>query len=91
MLSSEKRIKCSIPSNMHNQKNLQKAAPTRFDEEKIESWLPDLEFRLEFHHEVQKIAYVGDKTWEKWISNLGKPFYAKDAKFFHSAEGLELA
>jgi hypothetical protein len=59
---------------------------TDFKWEKIEAWLPDLEFGLEFHHEVQKMAYVGDKTWEKWISHLGKPFYAKDAKFFHSAD-----
>ena len=57
-----------------------------FKWEKMEAWLPDLKFGSEFHHEIQKIAIVGDLTWEKWITHLSKPFFAHDAKFFHHAD-----
>jgi hypothetical protein len=57
---------------------------TEFQWEKLEAWLQDLEFGYEFHNKIQKMAIVGDKTWEEWMSHLAKPFYARNAKFFHS-------
>jgi hypothetical protein len=33
----------------------------------------------EFRHEIQKMAIVGDKMWEKWMIHLAKPFYAINA------------
>jgi hypothetical protein len=59
---------------------------TEFQWEKLEAWLQDLEFGYEFHNKIQKMAIVGDKTWEKWMSHLAKPFYARSVKFFHSDE-----
>lgn len=60
--------------------------PTEFQWEKLEAWLPDLEFGYEFHGKIHKMAIVGDKTWEKWISHLAKPFNARNVKFFHSSD-----
>lgn len=60
-----------------------------FKWEKLEAWLPDLKFASEFHHEIEKMAIVGDKSWEKWMTHLAKPFYARDAKFFHSSDIAE--
>jgi len=49
--------------------------------------LPDLKFGHEkFRNQIEKMAIVGDKTWEKWMTHLAKPFYSRDAKFFHSAD-----
>ena len=31
---------------------------------------------------INKMAVIGDKTWEKWITNLAEPFYSIEAKFF---------
>jgi hypothetical protein len=59
---------------------------SEFKWEKIEAWLQDLKFGSEFHHEIQKMAIVRDKTWEMWKTHLAKPFYAHDAKFFHSGD-----
>ena len=59
---------------------------SEFKWEKLEAWLPDLKFGSEFHHEIKKMAIVGDKTWEKWITHLSKPFFARDAKYFHHAD-----
>ena len=53
---------------------------------KMEAWLEDLKFGLEFHTKIQKMAIVGDTSWEKWITHLAKPFYSMDAKFFHTAD-----
>jgi hypothetical protein len=57
-----------------------------FQWEKVEAWLLDLKFGSEFHKEIEKMAIVGDKTWEKWMTHLAKPFYARNAKFFHTAD-----
>jgi len=59
---------------------------SEFKWEKMEAWLPELKFGSEFRHEIQKMAIVGDKTWEKWITYLARPFYARDTKFFHIAD-----
>jgi hypothetical protein len=32
------------------------------------------------------MAIIGDKRWEKWLTYLANPFYAKEANFFHPEE-----
>jgi len=59
---------------------------TGFKWEKIEALVADLKFGHKFHEKIQKLAIVGDKTWEKWITHLARPFYAKEAKYFQSAD-----
>jgi len=59
---------------------------TEFKWETIKGWIEDLKFGHEFHHQIDKMAIVGDKTWEKWATHLAKHTYARDAKFFHSAD-----
>ena len=57
-----------------------------FKWEKMEAWLEDMKFGVEFHNEIQKMAIVGDKSWEKWMTHLARPFYGQEAKFFHTAD-----
>ena len=57
-----------------------------FAGEEVKAWLPDLRFGHRFHDKIGKMAVVGDKRWEKWLTALVDPFYAKDAKFFHPDE-----
>ena len=57
-----------------------------FAGEEAKAWLPDLKFGHHFHDKIAKMAIVGDKRWEKWLTSLADPFYAKDAKFFHPEE-----
>jgi hypothetical protein len=57
-----------------------------FAGEEVKAWLPDLRFGHHFHDKIDKMAIVGDKRWEKWLTALADPFYAKDAQFFHSDE-----
>jgi hypothetical protein len=55
-----------------------------FAGEEVKAWLPDMKFGHRFHDKIKKMAIVGDKRWEKWLTALADPFYAKDAKLFHS-------
>ena len=32
------------------------------------------------------MAIVGDKKWEAWLTKLADPFFAGDAKYYHSAD-----
>jgi hypothetical protein len=59
---------------------------TEFKWEKAEAWGADLKFGHEFHHKISKMAIIGDKNWEKWLTKLAEPFYAKEAKFFYPEE-----
>jgi len=54
-----------------------------FAGEEVKAWLPDLKFGHRFHDKIARMAIVGDKRWEKWLTALADPFYAKDARFFH--------
>jgi hypothetical protein len=57
-----------------------------FAGEEVNAWLPDLRFGHRFHDKIAKMAIVGDKRWEKWLTALADPFYAKDAEFFYPEE-----
>ena len=57
-----------------------------FAGEEIKAWLPDLKFGHRFHDKIDKLAIVGDKRWEKWLTAIADPFYAKHAKFFKPEE-----
>jgi hypothetical protein len=57
-----------------------------FSGEEVKAWLPDMKFGHRFHDKIERMAVVGDKRWEKWLTALADPFYAKDAKLFHSDE-----
>jgi hypothetical protein len=57
-----------------------------FAGEEVKAWLPDLKFCHRFHDKIARMAIVGDKRWEEWLTSLVKPFYAKDARFFHPEE-----
>ncbi len=57
-----------------------------FKWEKAEAWIQDMKFGSEFHKKIDKMAIVGDKSWEKWMAHLAKHTYARDTKFFHTAD-----
>ncbi len=57
-----------------------------FAGEEVKAWLPDLKFGHRFHDKIARMAIVGDKRWEKWLTALVDPFYAKEARFFHPEE-----
>jgi hypothetical protein len=59
---------------------------TEFKWEKVSAWGSDFKFGREYRQKISKMAIVGDKTWEKWLTKLADPFYAQEAKYFPAAE-----
>jgi hypothetical protein len=57
-----------------------------FKWESIKAWGADMKFGKHLHKRIDKMAIVGDKKWEGWITHLAGPFFANDSKFFHPAE-----
>lgn len=55
---------------------------TGFRWEKVDAWGDDLHFGHEYHRTIQKMAIVGDHTWESWLTRLAQPFYAVEAHYF---------
>jgi hypothetical protein len=54
--------------------------------EEAKAWLPDLKFGRQFHDKIAKMAIIGDKRWEEWLTAFADLFYAKQAKFFKPDE-----
>jgi hypothetical protein len=53
-----------------------------FTGEEVKAWLPDLKFGHRFHDKIARMAIVGDKRWETWMTEIVRPFYARKGKFF---------
>lgn len=57
-----------------------------FEGEEIKAWGADLKFGRKYHKRIIKLAIVGDKRWQEWLTALAKPFYAREAEFFPTNE-----
>jgi len=57
-----------------------------FKWEEANAWGADLKFGQTFRHKIDRLAIVGDKRWQHLITNLADPFYARESRFFHTAD-----
>lgn len=57
-----------------------------FDGWSIEAAAKDLKFDLSHAKQLEKVAMVGDKKWEEWLTKLMKPFTTAEVKFFESSK-----
>jgi len=57
-----------------------------FKREAVRAWGADMKFGKHLRNQIDKMAIVGDKKWEEWMTHLAKPFFANDSKFFHPAD-----
>jgi len=59
---------------------------SEFHWEQISAWGADMKFGSTYRKKINKMAIVGDKKWQKWLTALVDPFYAREAEFFHTDE-----
>lgn len=59
---------------------------TEFKWEAIGAWGADMKFGHDYRKKITRMALVGDKRWEKWLTKVAAPFFAGEAEFFPSAE-----
>ena len=57
---------------------------------KLGALLADWRFGRKYHEKVHRLAIVGSKRWEQWVTKLSSPFYAVEARFFN-ADDVERA
>jgi hypothetical protein len=46
----------------------------------------DFKFGVKHYHDIERIAIVGDKKWEKWMATFCKPFTQASVKYFDAPE-----
>ncbi len=46
----------------------------------------DIKFATTHCRDIEKLAMVGEKTWEKWMAAICKPFTMSTIKYFDAAE-----
>lgn len=46
----------------------------------------DIKFSATHCTKIKRIALVGDKTWEKWMAKICKPFTMAEIKYFDGSE-----
>lgn len=46
----------------------------------------DIKFSTTHCAKIERIALVGDKTWEKWMAKVCKPFSTAKIKYFDAGE-----
>ena len=46
----------------------------------------DMKFGVKHYRDFERVAIVGDKTWEEWMARLATPFTSSGSRFFHDDE-----
>jgi hypothetical protein len=46
----------------------------------------DIKFATKHCSDIEKIAMVGEKTWEKWMATICKPFTMSSIRYFDAGE-----
>ena len=46
----------------------------------------DVKFATKHCRDIEKVAMVGEKTWEKWMATICKPFTMSSIKYFDAGE-----
>ena len=62
-----------------------------FEMEHFHGWEPvaawsDLKFSLTHADQIEKVAMIGDKKWEEWVSKLGAMLAKAKVKYFESSQ-----
>ena len=46
----------------------------------------DIKFATKHCRDIEKIAMIGEKNWEKWMATICKPFTMSKIKYFDAGE-----
>lgn len=46
----------------------------------------DIKFSTKHCLDIERVALVGDKTWEKWMATVCKPFTMAKVKYFDASD-----
>ncbi len=66
--------------------NIRMLFDLEFDAMTVKAMESDLAFGRKFHKNIDKLALVGDKKWEEWMTSMANKLFAHEAKHFHTAD-----
>jgi hypothetical protein len=49
----------------------------------------DLKFDLRHFRDIDRVAIIGDKTWERWMSHFCQPFTLAEVRYYDRSEKAE--
>ena len=49
----------------------------------------DIKFDLKHFSDIERLAMIGGKTWEKWMAGFCKPFTTAEVRFFDADQYAE--
>lgn len=57
-----------------------------FDAWSVEAMWDDIRFELDHFSEIERVALVGENTWEKWMAGFYRPFTGAESRFFAGSQ-----
>jgi hypothetical protein len=62
-----------------------------FEMTQFHGWEPkaawdDLKLDFKHRHDIERVAMVGEKKWQHWMTELAKPFVAAKVRYFDQTE-----
>lgn len=60
-----------------------------FDGWKLKAFWEDVKFDAKHANDFDKVAMVGEKKWEKWMTDLMKLFSSAEVKYFDASQKEE--
>lgn len=65
-----------------------------FDMREFQGWnlaalWEDIKFDIKHFKDIDRLAMVGDRTWEKWMATFCRPFTSADIRYFDQSEADE--
>jgi hypothetical protein len=63
-----------------------------FDMQEFDGWnsgglWEDIKFSAGHFNDIERLAMVGEKKWQEWMSTFCKPFTSAEIRFFEEDEG----
>jgi hypothetical protein len=59
---------------------------SEFDGWEVKAAWEDLKLGVKHRHDIERIAMVGEKKWQRWMAEFSKPFTAAEVRYFDKAE-----
>jgi hypothetical protein len=62
-----------------------------FEMTQFHGWEPkaawdDFKLNLKHRHDIERVAMVGEKKWQHWLTEFAKPFTGAKVRYFDQAE-----
>ena len=60
-----------------------------FDGWQLKAFWKDAKFDMKHANDFEKVAMVGEKKWQEWMTDLMKPFTSAELKYFDLSQTQE--